>query len=425
MSVPQDTTLAANGLAEAEISDTTLLLPQGMAANASAAGGLAVCAAVGPEGFGFEAQPGLSEEAQLENDHFTPAAVSCPPASEIGTVHGKTPLLEHELQGGVYLGAQDTNPFASPLVPYIIAEDQKSGVRVKLAGETRISETGQLTSVFKNTPPVPFGTLKLHLFDGPRASLATPPYCRAYESKAVFVPWSGGEPAVRSSSFTPTSGPNGTPCPSGPLPLSPSVAAGSTSSQAAAFSPFTLTIERPDGDQAMKEITIHLPGGVAAVLASVTPCPEPQATDDECGPASLIGHSTASAGLGPDPVTLGGKVYLTGPNKGAPFGLLAVTHAKAGPFNLGNVNVRSTINIDPTTAAVTVTSDPLPQYVEGVPSQIKELNVTVDRPNFEFNPTNCTADDHRHHSPATKAPSSTCPRRSTSPTARRCRSRRS
>ncbi len=115
---------------------------------------------------------------------------------------------------------------------------------------------------------------------------------------------------------------------------------------------------------------MHLPPGVAANLASITPCPEPQAKNDECSEESLVGHSTASAGLGTDPVSLGGNVYLTGPTEipgkagRSPFGLLAVTHAQAGPFYLGNIPVRSAIDINPVTAAVTVTSEPIPEFVK-------------------------------------------------------------
>ena len=86
-----------------------------------------------------------------------------------------------------------------------------------------------------------------------------------------------------------------------------------------------------------------------------------------------------------------GRVYLTGPYAGAPFGLTIVVPAVAGPFNLGNVVVRSRIDIDPGTSALTVTSGPLPQFLDGIPLRIKTLNVTVDRPGFTFNPTNCGA----------------------------------
>jgi hypothetical protein len=134
---------------------------------------------------------------------------------------------------------------------------------------------------------------------------------------------------------------------------------------------------------------VHLAPGMAAILASVTPCPEPQAAREQCGPQSLIGHSLASAGYGPEPYELPGRVYLTGPYEGAPFGVEVVTPAVAGPFDLGSVTVRSRIEVDPHTAAVTITSDPIPLLVKGVPAQIKQLRVTVDRPGFEFNPTSC------------------------------------
>jgi len=390
VTVPQDTTLAAAGLAEADIKETVVTLPEGLQTNAGAADGLETCSVQAAGFSGLNTDTGGVLAGRLEEQQFTSEGVTCPDASKVGEVAIRSPLLENEMKGFVYLAQQDTNPFASPLVLYVIAEDPITGVRVKLAGEVKLTASGQLISVFKNTPPLPFQTLKLHFFDGQRASQATPPLCRSYATTASFVPWSGEPPAERSSSFTPETGPNGTPCQSqGSLPFSPSFQAGSANTQAGAFTPFTLTINRPDGNQALQSITMHLPPGAAAMLASVTPCPEPQASRNECGPESLVGHSTALSGLGSNPVALGGDVYLTGPYKGAPFGLLALTDAKAGPFDLGLVPVRSTITVDPNTAAATITSDPLPQFVKGVPSQIKSLNVTVDRAGFGFNPTNC------------------------------------
>jgi hypothetical protein len=60
------------------------------------------------------------------------------------------------------------------------------------------------------------------------------------------------------------------------------------------------------------------------------------------------------------------------------------------------VNVRSRINVNPNTAAVTITSDPgprdevFPTQLRGIPAQLKRIVVSVDRPDFEFNPTNCS-----------------------------------
>jgi hypothetical protein len=54
------------------------------------------------------------------------------------------------------------------------------------------------------------------------------------------------------------------------------------------------------------------------------------------------------------------------------------------------VIVRAAIRVDPHTSQVTVTSDPLPQIVDGVPLRIQKINVTADRPGFIFNPTNCS-----------------------------------
>jgi hypothetical protein len=225
-------------------------------------------------------------------------------------------------------------------------------------------------------------------------------YCGAYQTEASFTPWSGtGAVKALSSpvSFDLTTGPEGGACPSGSLPFSPVLKAGVTNLQAGAFTNFTLELEHPGADQPLTGLGIHLPAGSAAMLSSVTPCPEPQAAQGTCGAESEIGQATATAGLGPDPYTVtGGRVYITGPYQGAPFGLSIVTPAIAGPFNLGNVVVRSKIEVDPHTAQVTITSG-LPTFVQGigmpatgVPLDLREVYVTVDRPDFEYNPTNCS-----------------------------------
>jgi hypothetical protein len=132
-----------------------------------------------------------------------------------------------------------------------------------------------------------------------------------------------------------------------------------------------------------------MPPGLLGALAGVPLCGEPQASLGTCGEASRIGSMTVAAGTGAHPFYEKGQIYLTGPYAGAPFGLSVVVPTVAGPFNLGNVVVRAQIGVDPQTAALTVTSDPFPQVIDGIPLRLRTANVTIGRPGFIFNPTNC------------------------------------
>ena len=75
--------------------------------------------------------------------------------------------------------------------------------------------------------------------------------------------------------FEITSGPGGSACdaPS----FAPSFTAGTTNNQADAFSPFTLTLARKDGEQTLGSLNMTLPPGLAGILASVAQCGEAQA----------------------------------------------------------------------------------------------------------------------------------------------------
>jgi len=91
----------------------------------------------------------------------------------------------------------------------------------------------------------------------------------------------------------------------------------------------------------------------------------------------------------PQPGKAATAVYLGGPYKGGPYSLVSVVPAQAGPFDLGVVTVRAGIYVDRATAQATVKSDPLPTIIQGIPLRLRQVNVTIDRPNFIFNPTNC------------------------------------
>jgi hypothetical protein len=375
--VPQDVSLNATGLSEADVKDTTVALPEGVVLNPAAADGLQAC---------------TEEQVALPVN----APPSCPEAAKVGTLEIKSPLLPNALMGEAYLAEQNANPFGSLVALYLVAQDPVSGVLVKVAGEVKPDPvTGQLVSTFKNTPQLPFEDLKLHFFGGDRAPLSTPGLCGSYTTTASIAPWSGNEPTNSSSTFDVVSGPNGSPC-SSPLPFNPSLTAGTTSIQAGGFSPFTMTMSRPDGSQNLQAIKLRMPPGLLGTLATVKLCKEEQANAGTCGPESLIGHTVVSVGVGGDPYSVkGGQVFITEGYGGAPYGLSIVNPAKAGPYDLGQVVVRAKIEVDQISAVLTVTTDTtgpykIPTILDGIPLQIQHVNVSIDRPGFTFNPTNCS-----------------------------------
>ncbi|HEY7961100.1 MAG TPA: hypothetical protein VID29_04175, partial [Solirubrobacteraceae bacterium] len=364
LKVPQDGLETPEGLTAANLKKAVITLPAGVSVNPSAADGLQACS---------PAQIGLENSAEP----------SCPDASKVGAVEIHTPLLADPLEGSVYLAQQNSNPFGSLLAIYVTAE--ADGALLKLAGHiTADPSTGQLTATFDNNPQLPFSELKLNFFGGPRAALATPESCGTFTTSSDLMPWSAPESGLDATpfdSFTIGSG-----CVGG---FAPSFAAGTSNNQAGGFSPLSVTFSRSDQDQGLGAVTVKTPPGLLGVLKSVPLCGEPQASQGTCGQESLIGHTTVGAGAGSDPFYLGGQVFLTGPYKGAPFGLSIVVPAIAGPFNLGNVVVRAAIAVDPSTAALTVTSDPLPTILQGIPLKLRTVNVSIDRPGFIFNPTDC------------------------------------
>jgi hypothetical protein len=375
--VPQNE--SAHGLATANLENAKVVLPQGFVVSPSAANGLVGC---------------TEEQIELHG----PKPARCPDAAEIGTVEVDTPLLSHPLPGAVYVAAPYENPFGGLLAIYVAVHDPQTGVVVKLAGHVEADEqTGQLTTTFDENPQLPFEDFKLDFFGGSRAVLATPMSCGSYTTTSVLAPWSGTAAAQPFSTSEITGGPG---CHG--QGFSPSLTAGTINNQAGAFSPLTMMLKEHDGEQALGDVSVTLPPGLLGVIKGVSQCPEPQASRGECTAASLLGEASAAVGPGEDPYWVtGGKVYLTGPYKGGPFGLSVVVPTTAGPFTLnGNAGrgkevLRASIEVNPRTAQVSVATDAsgvysIPSILQGIPLQIRTVNVTVNRPGFTFNPTNCT-----------------------------------
>lgn len=365
LAIPQNE--AVKGLATSQLRNAKVALPEGVTIASGAADGLQACSAAG---VGYM--------------QFPPEDAHCPSASKIGSAEFDVPELPRTIEGAIY----QRSPEPGHLFHIWLVTDDLN-THVKIPGEIEANpKTGQLTSLFLDSPQVPLRELKLHFKGGARGVLATPSECGTYESEFEFSPWSGTSPVVGNTPMTIDED-----CNTGGF--SPELSGGTIIPVAGSFSSVAVSLVRESGEQNLAGLDLTMPPGVLAKLAGVELCSEAQAFTGECPPASQVGTTTVAAGPGPSPLWIPqpGKaptaIYLAGPYKGAPYSLVVKTPAQAGPFDLGNVVVRATIHVDPETTRVSVNSDPLPQILEGVPISYRTVHVDVNRPDFTLNPTSC------------------------------------
>jgi hypothetical protein len=381
-------------------------LPLGMGLNPAAAQGLAACT-----------------DAQFGRGTRNP--VSCPLASQVGTVTLVTPALpEGPLTGNVYVGEQKSRDPESgeEFRIFVDAESARYGISVRLIGNVAANPlTGQLTATFDEPakvepligeiphglPQVPFTNFRLTFNGGAKAPLTSPPTCGPNTATSQLTPWSaqfsGKAPATPSSKFSLTGYPSGGPCPKtmAERPFAPSFTAKPKKRKARQYTPFSTFITRTSGQQEIKRVDITLPPGATAKLKGVPYCKPKQiaAAADRAGTAekknpscpkkTKVGIAAITSGSGPAPLKIKGTAYLAGRYKGAPLSLAVITPALAGPFDLGTVVVRVALFLNPETAQIHAVSDPIPDVFGGAKLSLRSIFVNVNRKKFTLNGTNC------------------------------------
>jgi hypothetical protein len=354
-------------IAQSDLKKAVVTFPQSVRVNPSSADGLGACS---------PAQVALGSETEPD----------CPDASKLGTMEIESPLLDAPLTGLVYLAEPFDNPFGSLLAVYLVAS--ANGVVIKVPGEIHADpSTGQLTATFDDNPQLPFTRVHMVLDGGPRAPLTLPGTCGAYTTHAVLTGWNG-KVVNTTSAFDVSGDGHGAPCPG--ARFAPGFTAGTQNPIAGGFSPFGMRLTRTDDDGEFGSLSsLSLPKGLLANVASITTrCTIEQADAHACPADSHIGEVTTGAGAGSNPFYVPGDIYLTGPYKGNPFGIAVIVHALAGPFDLGYVVVKGAIQIHDD-GSVTVATDPFPTILQGIPLQVRDIRVNLDRPGFTFNPTSC------------------------------------
>ncbi len=359
-----------DGLAASSLMKTVIEFPQGMTVSPSAVAGLEGCS-----------------EAQVGLDDSDPPA--CPNGSKIGTVTVETQLLKDPLSGEVVLAKQNENPFNATYAVYLLIKGP--GFYLKLPGELNLDkQSGQLRAIFDDLPQLPFENVRLDFRGGPTAPLVTPNKCGDYSIRTEVFPWARpNDPVVDEVPM-----PINEAC-AGGGEFNPRLQAGVANPVAGAKSPLTIRVTRQDGEQNISKIEVTLPKGEIANLKGLEVCPESGAPSGNCPAGSQVGIATTAIGTGAFPlfVPQSGKeptaLYFAGPYKGAPYSLVTMVPAQAGPFDFGDIVVRTAIDLNPVTAQVIAKSDPLPQILEGVPIAYRDVRIEVKKPDFTVNPTSC------------------------------------
>ena len=407
LEIEDENLLSPKGIADSDLKKATLILPAGVTINPSVAEGLATCSKAGYEAENLSSEPGQG----------------CPEASKIGAVEAESPILEDQvLKGSLFVAQQDDpataapgaeNPFDSLIALYMVIKDPGLGILIKLAGRVTPNPlTGQIETTFgepgEEIIQEPIGHVSIHLREGGRSPLISPPSCGTYESRAIFTPWADpAHPLPTGSSFQITRGIGGGPCPpGGPPPFAPGFSAGTVNNDAKSFSPFNMRITRRDGDQDLTKFSAVLPPGVSGMIAGISRCSDAaiaaaksrsgrsELAAPSCPASSEIGRTAAGAGVGSQLTYVPGKLYLAGPYHGDPLSVVSITPAVAGPFDVGVVVVRVALTLNPVTLQVEVdgsASDPIPHILAGIVLKVRDLRVYADRSKFTLNPTNCQA----------------------------------
>jgi hypothetical protein len=235
--------------------------------------------------------------------------------------------------------------------------------------------------------------------------LITGPECGRQTIAAEISSWAlPDQPVHLEGDYEIDESPAGSSCaPPEQRSFDPGFSAGTINPRAAALSPFVLRTSRGDAEQPLDRLTVTLPPGLSANVAAATLCPETtiavvssnersgrsELAQPSCPAESRLGSAAVSAGAGSDPLSLVGSVYLGGPHAGAPYSLLVLVPVVAGPFDLGTIASRIDVAVDPSTLQPTLTTQPLPKILAGVPIALRSIRLSLDRPGFIRNPTSC------------------------------------
>jgi hypothetical protein len=363
IALPQDET--PQGRSSAAARDLEVIFPDDVSLSPGAASGLALCS---DAAFGRERRE----------------AATCPAASQVGTVELQGAGLPEPLQGSLYLGEErDGQRFRL----FVVAQGR--GATVKLVGAlVPDATTGALKAKLDPLPAAAFERIFLHFDGGPQSLLVTPVRCGGGAAIARLGRYDGAAAALLQAPAKVANGADGGVCPAEP-PFAPEASVRPVRTRSGSPAKLYLTLRRRAGELPLERFTTVLPPGFSAAFGSLGRCSEQDLASGSCPTTARVGSAVAEVGSGSSTASLAGGVYVTGPYRGAPFGLATVFDAALGPFDFGPVLTRAALRVDAASGQVTAESDPLPTRVEGVALRFRSIQIGLDRSGLIRPPTSC------------------------------------
>ncbi|HEY3185861.1 MAG TPA: hypothetical protein VGJ70_00210, partial [Solirubrobacteraceae bacterium] len=289
----------------------------------------------------------------------------------------------------------------------IFGEITDGGItRVKLQGvATADEQSGQVTAVFDHLPELPAYDIEQRFFGGDHATLTNPDTCGQFTVGAELRPWAAikdggqvaGSPAAAnpSDTFRTSYDGGGAACPAS-KPFAPELSLAADPLSAGGDTSLTTRITIPERSQHLVSADVALPDGLVGALGKVPMCPRDQARAGTCGDESRIGSVDVVVGNGGAPAHTPGKVFFSEPGgDGELARITIVVPARVGPFDLGTTIVNElAVKLRQNGASLGIDNvgvDRLPTMLSGIPVRVRQINLTIDRPDFLRNPLTCDA----------------------------------
>jgi len=310
-------------------------------------------------------------------------APACPASSRVGRVTFISPILG-PFVGTAYFGTGNATDTLR-----LFLDTPLFGAHIKVVGGVRPDKTtGQVMTVFDDLPQIAFTDFLVD-FNGPPLSVfTTPRTCGTNTGSSINFPYSGGPASVPTASFETSYDGAGAAC---VTKFQPYFKTNPSTLRSGARTSFRLQFARQDRDESIARVSFKLTRGLIGNLAlrGLTKCSLADAARAACADASKVGTAQVEVGSGQPTAALAGTVYLTDPKvSGDPAGLSVLVPAKLGPVDLGNVIVPVRLQLR-SNGGLTATSDPLPQFQDGITTAIRVASISITRDGFMRNPTSC------------------------------------